>query len=120
MTSRERTASNESTSSLSRERTLSKERGLTKLKRKTSQGGQASGRIKEIVGGSAIAFANADSNGNLELTFEEFKNVIPANMSGGLSNDILRELFEMADTNQDGVVSVSYTTSDAADEYITV
>ena len=61
--------------------------------------------LNDLVGGSAIAFANVDVDNSHGLTFEEFIGIIPPHIRAQHTEETLREAFNMADVNSDGVVS---------------
>lgn len=56
---------------------------------------------------SAYQFAEGDLDGNSSLSFEEFIAYLPSHIRSGRSPQQLRELFESADSNGDGVLTVS-------------
>ena len=52
------------------------------------------------------AFVNADLNGDKELSFEEFVTIVPASVRAGHTETTLRELFQSADTDRSGEISL--------------
>lgn len=63
------------------------------------------GTLNELVGGSAIAFANADVDNSHGLTFDEFVTIIPPRVRALHSDETLKEAFKMADVDSDGTVT---------------
>ena len=62
--------------------------------------------VFQLVQSSAIAFHKADVNGDQQLDFNEFVNVIPNEIRSGQHDEkLLRELFNGADLDKDGVIS---------------
>jgi Ca2+-binding EF-hand superfamily protein len=55
----------------------------------------------------SLRFAEADADGNLDLTFSEFVKMQPAEVRTRFDEETLRGWFEAADTDGDGVVSVN-------------
>ena len=55
----------------------------------------------------ALRFAEADADGNLELTFEEFIEMQPAQVREQHGVETLRGWFEAADTDSSGTVSIN-------------
>ena len=59
----------------------------------------------DLIQTSAVAFIEADVNHDQRLTIDEFKNVIPASLRETTSDDVLLELFQMADEDGSGFLT---------------
>lgn len=71
----------------------------------SKHGNKAGGRLAELVRCASLSFLAADANGDEDLEFHEFVNVIPAELREKSSAAALREIFDMADTNNDARIS---------------
>lgn len=68
-----------------------------------SPSNKVAGGLIEVVQQAAIAFLQADSNGDQQLDFDEFKSVLPESMLG--NDDDIREIFDMADADGSGAIT---------------
>lgn len=57
----------------------------------------------EVVQQAAVAFLQADTNGDQMLDFEEFKEVLPPELRG--SDDEVKEIFDMCDADKSGTIT---------------
>lgn len=55
---------------------------------------------------AAMAFMDADVNGNHQLSWEEFQQLVPATMKQSLSDAEVQEIFESADLDGSGTISM--------------
>lgn len=60
----------------------------------------------DIARDAGIAFLDADVNGDQKLSWEEFQLCIPANMKENATPEELRDLFDEADADHNGTISI--------------
>ena len=68
--------------------------------------GKSSFRPVVLSRDAAIAFMDADVDGNHQLSYEEFQQLVPANMRASLSEEDIREIFDSADLDGSGTISM--------------
>lgn len=62
-------------------------------------------QVQQVLREAAITFLMADSSNDGELNFREFVDLLPQEMRGHTPESVLREAFDMADTDRSGMVS---------------